>query len=58
MSKAIGVRAAFAFPVILRGKVRYVLEFFAAEPEFLDPPVIEFFKFLSHQLSERMVKND
>ena len=58
MSKAIGVRAAFAFPVILRGQVRYVLEFFAAEPEFLDPPVIEFFKFLSQQLSERMVKND
>ena len=58
MSKHIGVRAAFAFPVILSGQVRYVLEFFAAEPEFLDPPVIEFFKFLSQQLSERMVKND
>jgi len=58
MSKDIGVRAAFAFPVILNGQVRYVLEFFAADPEFLDPPVIEFFKFLSHQLSERMVKDD
>ncbi|MGY8817507.1 MAG: GAF domain-containing protein [Pseudomonadales bacterium] len=58
MSKDIGVQAAFAFPVILSGQVRYVLEFFAAEPEFLDPPVIEFFRFLSQQLSERMVKND
>ena len=58
LAKNIGVRGAFAFPLIIDGAVEYVLEFFSPEPEHLDPSVLELLKLASTQLSKRLSEND
>ena len=58
LAKNIGVRGAFAFPLIIDGAVEYVLEFFSPEPEHLDPSVLELLKIASTQLSKRLSGND
>ena len=58
LAKNLGVRGAFAFPLIIDGSVEFVLEFFSPEPEHLDPSVLELLKIASTQLSKRLSEND
>ena len=58
LAKNLGVRGAFAFPLIIDGAVEYVLEFFSPEPQHLDPSVLELLKIASTQLSKRLSEND
>ena len=58
LANDIGVRGAFAFPLMADGHVKYVLEFFSPEPEHLDPSVLELLKHASKKLSQRLSKND
>jgi hypothetical protein len=53
LAEEIGVRGAFAFPMIVAGKVKYVLEFFSPDPEQLDPSVLGLLKYLANQLNQQ-----
>jgi len=53
LAKELGVRGAFAFPLMVAGDVKYVLEFFSPDPEQLDPSVLELLKYVSNQISKK-----
>lgn len=51
LQEELGVRAAFAFPVIIRGEVVMALEFFARNPQEPDPSLLELVANVGQQLS-------
>lgn len=55
LAEKLGVRGAFAFPIISDGSVKYVLEFFSPKPEQLDPSVLELLRYLTKQLNNKSV---
>lgn len=54
---AAGLHSAFAFPVIVKGEVGAVLEFFAREARPADPPLIDNIDVIASQLA-RVVERD
>lgn len=51
LQEELGVRAAFAFPVIIRGEVVMALEFFARKPQEPDPSLLQLVANVGQQLS-------